>query len=348
MQEQYFFIELKNLPMEDSVFEFNVFIFEPHSKVYSLDLAAKSPFSNEVREKYTEILNKGARLAINYRQKKIFLETMNLTEEQIPDLKPISHSFEEKRRLRCIAQIEEQKFVLGDELRRAIRTNNFEPIIERARLEILALPSNFSQSLSNAIFMADMQMQLDCLNTRVVSLSYFMARSLRRDSLEDLGDLLLSAFVYDIGITQLNLSYQTYPHVKLNSVAKEDYQNHTGLAMHLIRKSKISMSLRTKQIIEDHHEKHDGSGYPRGKQSTHMDKLSQILGLVDFCFQYSSGHITGNRTMLDEVISNVRNKVAVEGIESGFDPDVVDAFYALCFRNSSNESVENDQNEEAA
>jgi response regulator RpfG family c-di-GMP phosphodiesterase len=348
MQEQYFFIDLKNLPSEESVFEFNIFLFEPHSNVYTLDLAARSPFTKDVLDRYAELLNKGARLAINYRQKKIFLSSLNLTEEQIPYLKPIANSFEEKRRIRCSNQITEEKFLLGDELRKAIKTNNFESIIERARLEILALPSNFSQTLSNAIQLAEMQMQLDCINTRIVSMCYFMARSLKKDSLEDLGDLLLSAFIYDIGLTQLNLSYQSYPHVKLNSVAKDDYTNHPGLAMHLIRKSKISMSLRAKQIIEDHHEKHDGSGYPRGKQSSHVDKLSQIIGLVDFCFQYSSGHITGNKPLLDEVISNVRNKVAVEGIESGFDPDIVDAFYALCFRNSSNESVEESTVEEVA
>lgn len=335
MQEQYFFIDLENLPSDDSIFGFNLFIYEPHAKAYKLELPANSPFDSDARDKYKMLVSKGARLAINYKQKKTFLAQLGLKEEDIKELKSISHSVEEKRRLASEEAKAKSQFAFGAEFKEAIKTDNFEKILEQAKLEILCLPANFDQNLSNALYLTEMMLDKDCLSSRVVAVCYFMAKSMKMDKLEDIGDLLLAAYLYDIGITQLSLNYQTSAQIKLNERAMEDYRNHPGLAMHLIRKSKINMSLRCKKIIQDHHERHNGSGFPHGKKDIHVDKIGQILSLVDFAFQYSEGHITGTKTPLDEVVSNIKNLVAFKGMEFDFNPDMVTALYALCFRSGA-------------
>ncbi|MFZ4714098.1 MAG: HD-GYP domain-containing protein [Bacteriovoracaceae bacterium] len=339
MEENYFFIELSNLPTGDAIFGFHIYIYEPHAKSYKVDLPSNSPFDDDVKARYQILLAKGAKLAISYKQKRTFLSSLNLKDEDIAELKAFSSSVQELKRANSHEELKSKAFTIGDELKEAILTNNFQKVIEQARLEILCLPSNFNQNLSNAIYLADMQLNSDCLSSRVVSLCYFMAKSMKYDSLEDLGDLLLAAFLYDIGITQVSLSYQIMPQMNLNQTAKEDYHNHPGLAMHLIRKSKINMSLRSKKMIQDHHERHSGSGYPNGKKESHLDRIGQILALVDFAVQYSEGHISGEKSKLDEVVSNIKNKVVAPGMEFDFNPDMIAAFFALCFRSATEKAA---------
>lgn len=344
-KEVYFFIELDHLPKDEAVLGFNICLYEPNSKSYKIDLHAGTPFDGDVRERYKLYLSKGAQLAINYKQKKTFLFTMNLKEEDIPSLKSIASTPEEQRRLATVESLKTQNFHFGSAFKTAIKTNDFELIITRAREEILTLPPNLNQTLSNVLMMTDLLLQGDCLHNRIIATSYFLAVNAKMNKPDELGDLLHAAYLYDIGLTQLSLNYQKVPLTKLNQRAKEDYENHTGLTMHLVRKSKINFNLRAKKLIQEHHERYNGTGYPSAKQDPYIERLGQLLALVDYAFHFAEGRMTGTSMPLDEVVSNIKNRLPIQGLDLDFNPDLVTAFYALCFRS---QAVKTDEEKKAA
>lgn len=337
--EAYFIIELNFLPKEDAVFPFNIYIYEPQSNNFVIGLHANSAFTDEVRANYELVINKGGKIAVSYRQKRTFLGYFNKKEEDIPSLKPKEKTELEIKREQNLKEAKESKkdFLVSTELKNAINKNDYSSLIEEAKSQILLLPLNVNASVSNAVRFADIQMHEDNFSNRIVSLCYFMAKSYKIDDVADLGDLILASFLYDIGLTQLDSKFLTTPLIKLTTIAKADYSDHPALAAHLIRKSGMKISSACEQIILDHHERFSGSGFPNEKTDPYFSKSAQILGLVDHALSYAEGKITGEKMPLDKVVSAIKNKIALKGLETDFNQELSDLFYDLLFKNTTAE-----------
>lgn len=77
-------------------------------------------------------------------------------------------------------------------------------------------------------------------------------------------------------------------------------------------------------IVAQHHERWDGSGYPRGLAGTQIDLGARIFAVAD-CFDAISTDRPYRKAMdMDEVLRIIRT-----GAGSLFDPDVVDAFFEI-------------------
>jgi putative two-component system response regulator len=75
------------------------------------------------------------------------------------------------------------------------------------------------------------------------------------------------------------------------------------------------------EIAECHHEKWDGSGYPKGLSNTGIPLAARILALGDV---YDA--LTSKRCYKDAFSHEKSRGIILEGKGSHFDPDVVDAF----------------------
>lgn len=334
--ESYFIVELDFLPKEDVVFPFNIYIYEPQSKNFVIGLNANSAFTDEVRSHYGLVLQKGGRIAVSYRQKRTFLAYFNCKEEDVPSLKPKIKTELEVKRDQSIKDAEAIKkdFLLSTVLKKAIAENDYSALIEEAKQQIMALPLNVNHTLSNAVRFADIQMHEDNFSNRIVALCYFMAKNYKIDDPADLGDLILASFLYDIGLTQLDSKFMTTPTSTLNSNAMVDYKNHPALASHLIRKSGIKISSSCEQIILDHHERFEGSGFPNERRDPYFSKSAQILGLVDHALAYAEGKIISEKMPLDKVVSAIKNKAPIKGLEIDFHQELADLFFDILFKNT--------------
>ncbi|MBF0274216.1 MAG: response regulator [Nitrospinae bacterium] len=82
----------------------------------------------------------------------------------------------------------------------------------------------------------------------------------------------MAALFHDFG----NLSKEVY---SKESVDYEHYKKHIDRSIDFVRKS--GLPDESLQIIANHHERVDGSGYPKQKKGDELDKISQIVSIID-------------------------------------------------------------------
>jgi len=78
------------------------------------------------------------------------------------------------------------------------------------------------------------------------------------------------------------------------------------------------------EIMETHHEKWDGSGYPNGLKGDDIPVSGRLMALADV---YDA--LISERVYKPAFSHEKARDIIVEGKGSHFDPDVVDAFLAL-------------------
>jgi putative nucleotidyltransferase with HDIG domain len=99
---------------------------------------------------------------------------------------------------------------------------------------------------------------------------------LDRESLEAVG---LGALLLDVGKTKLpeELLNKTG---ELTMVERSHIQNHVEFGLDIIREAG-SVDQRVLDMVATHHERFDGSGYPRGSQGNQIPVFGRIGGIVD-------------------------------------------------------------------
>jgi HD-GYP domain-containing protein (c-di-GMP phosphodiesterase class II) len=87
-----------------------------------------------------------------------------------------------------------------------------------------------------------------------------------------------------------------------------------------------SMSPLVKTVIRDHHERFDGSGYPRGLPGEDIHQFARIAAVADV---YDA--VTSARPYKDAEPAHVGVGVIAGGRGTAFDPEVVDTFRRIVF-----------------
>ncbi|MCH8140284.1 MAG: HD-GYP domain-containing protein [Proteobacteria bacterium] len=118
----------------------------------------------------------------------------------------------------------------------------------------------FNHSLSNAVWAA------------------VFGRHLGLDRLT-LKRLVLGAAIVDVGMTQLDASLLNHERT-LTEVELDCVKKHVGVGVELLKESG-NVHEDVVAIVECHHERFDGSGYPQGLEGQTIPLLARLTGLVD-------------------------------------------------------------------
>lgn len=78
------------------------------------------------------------------------------------------------------------------------------------------------------------------------------------------------------------------------------------------------------EAILFHHERYDGTGYPRGKAGDEIPLVARILSIADV---YEA--ITSNRVYHKAMTQKEAKKIIDEGKDKHFDPYLVDVFLRI-------------------
>lgn len=114
------------------------------------------------------------------------------------------------------------------------------------------------------------------LNVCVYSTLLGMSHGYSREEVINLG---LGALLHDIGKTQISVDVLKKP----DSLTKDEYEEmklHTTKGFELL-KDEPNLSLTIAHCAFQHHERLDGSGYPRGLAGKEINEYAKWIGIVD-------------------------------------------------------------------
>jgi putative nucleotidyltransferase with HDIG domain len=157
---------------------------------------------------------------------------------------------------------------------------------------------------------------------RIMQLSMRVGEQLGLPS-HELYQLHIGSFLHDVGKTKIANSILNKP----SRLTKEEYEQmktHTLLGAEMLRNTNSSILWDAASIVEQHHERFDGSGYPFGLKGNEILLASSIVAVVDSYDAMTSIRVYSKGRSKQEALEEIKN-------ERGrlFHPDVVDTFISL-------------------
>lgn len=133
-------------------------------------------------------------------------------------------------------------------------------------------------------------------------------------------DISVGSLIHDLGLRYLVVRYEDQDINLLPAKDQEEYKKHPIYAYTAV-KSEAWLSDNAKDIILNHHERKDKSGYPLGTDL--VSRMTQIVGVCDEFDELICG-VGKARVRVHEAINNIRNYSGI-----WYDSDIVSAFLQL-------------------
>jgi HD-GYP domain-containing protein (c-di-GMP phosphodiesterase class II) len=132
---------------------------------------------------------------------------------------------------------------------------------------------------------------------------------------------VLSGLLFDIGKTRIPKEILEKKGL-LTKEEMETVKSHIGYSVSICKESGIT----DKEVLEGistHHERYDGSGYPRGLVGTQIPLIGRILAVAD-----TFDAMTSPRVYKNAVSSKLSFNFIMSANETAFDPDICKIFIA--------------------
>lgn len=200
------------------------------------------------------------------------------------------------------------------------RTNE----LEQEKRALRELSVNIAEALTNAMEAKDQYLRGH--SQRVADLSASIADAMQLD--EDTVELVrLAARVMDVGKIGIRESVMNKPGA-LTGEEFEHVKDHVRIGIEILSPLKhLGPAL---QYVKDHHERMDGSGYPRGLRGEEISIGGRILAAAD-----AFSALTSHRAFRDSLTPLDALRVLEEQVGSFLDPSVFAALRALVRRRRS-------------
>lgn len=137
-----------------------------------------------------------------------------------------------------------------------------------------------------------------------------------------IADLSLAGLLHDIGLSQIPAAVSSTPWRKMTDEQRKTYSAHVRQGIALINTYAPHTSDRTRSIIDQHHEKFDGSGYPQGLKGFKVDDLGQLLAMADVLDSIAVGRWDGIKRTYRDAIALLEEVEKVQTFPEYFNPEV--------------------------
>jgi PAS domain S-box-containing protein len=137
---------------------------------------------------------------------------------------------------------------------------------------------------------------------------------------EDIQNLKLASPLHDIGKITISDSILNKP-AKLTLEEFTIMKNHTTAGYEILKNSKRKLLKLASIIAYEHHEKWDGTGYPRGLKAEEISLVGRITAIADVFDALATKRVY-KEAWSDEKVKNVMQ----EGMGTHFDPTLLKIF----------------------
>lgn len=155
-----------------------------------------------------------------------------------------------------------------------------------------------------------------CVNVAVYSLVTGVGLGMRQDMLRELG---MGAILHDVGKLLIRPEVLQKP-TSLNDSEFEEVKRHVALGHELVSSIK-GITPAAASISLNHHERMDGSGYPRGLKGDEIPLTARIVAIADVYDALTSDRVYREREEPHKAMDYITEKIGTH-----FDPAVADVF----------------------
>lgn len=278
LKKRYTAVKLVDI-QEDQDLNFNIYAFMPHLKKHILINAAGT-----LSKKKTEMLKEKS-------QSKVYIETqqmekfntynaVRLVQLHGEGTSTLSETDKEKRLKENIRQLfhnvldqqTESSFDTGRELMEQVHQIVHKFVETKTKIDLKSQISNLLEADCDSY---------DHVQT-VASLACLLSLALKVGQPEDLA---IAGLFHDIGISGFVVNPNPFTMNQLSQADLERYQSHPTVATFLLKNKKVSLSPSIAEIIEKHHERVDGKGFPNRLPEHKIPQTAQLLSFCDL-FEY--------------------------------------------------------------
>lgn len=204
------------------------------------------------------------------------------------------------------------------ELGKSIDMDKLSPSFSSIVKSILSDISSHKEAVSmlSDVYCYDSYIFHHSLNVTVYSLALGKKMGLTNRQLEELG---LGAILHDIGKIAVPIEILN----KQEALTDEEFQlikEHSTIGFDILRKSH-TISLLTAHCAYQHHERLDGSGYPRGLMGKDIHLYGKLIGIADVF-----DAVTANRVYRKARLPHEALEILFAGANTLFDKDMVEMF----------------------
>ena len=198
-------------------------------------------------------------------------------------------------------------------------------IEHKAKYEKIRLLTELEDNQKEMIYMLTEVMEATSDETgkhikRMAEVSRLLATYHSRLNEEDAETIYHAAPMHDIG----KMTVPTEILHKPEHYTEEEFEimkHHTTNAYHLLRHSKRKLIRGAAIIAHEHHEKWDGTGYPRGLKGAEIHIYGRIVALADVFDALTHTRLYKNAWNIVDTINYIKDHRGTQ-----FDPELVDIF----------------------
>lgn len=141
-------------------------------------------------------------------------------------------------------------------------------------------------------------------SVNVAILSVLLARAMGYDE-NTIREIVIGAILHDIGVILIEKEILEKEEAELTQDERYIKEKHCKLGVMIVKSANIPIKIQ--KIIEQHHEKIDGTGYPNELKGQEILEEAQIIGIADTLDTGTSYRPTGEIKGIEEMIEEMYN-----------------------------------------
>lgn len=151
----------------------------------------------------------------------------------------------------------------------------------------------------------------------------------RMEPKQNVSILSVGSYFHDIGKLAIPLDILNKPS-KLTEKEWNIIKMHTTLGAEMMRKHEVEWLRKAAFIVEEHHERYDGKGYPYGLMGSEISLEASIVSVVDAFDAMTTNRVYRDAMTIEDAIQEMK-----DGRGTQFNPIVVDEFLKMLEENNN-------------
>jgi HD-GYP domain-containing protein (c-di-GMP phosphodiesterase class II) len=267
------------------------------------------------KEKEKENEEKAAEAIKELEAKTQMFEEMQKKEkkEQDPGELPIEGAFTkdpEAPELPPEIELKEEQVAEIKEAVQAMMSGNAEERAEAmadaaALAQAVATEGESKQSLFTDLWQSSAEEKFDGHAKNISTFAVVFAMGMGYNNRDVVKSLSLAGLVHDLGVCQIDIETVRTPQELRSKEQKVLFEDHMRATIEMLAGLRLGLPLEVLKILAMHHEKFDGTGYPKKLKNWDVDAMAQILSMADVFDGMIRGRYDGKERTLTEAFKDV-------------------------------------------